>query len=128
MYFELPLFLGKMAACPSSGKLEQQRGSTMCFHYVSRPLVENYRASMKEVNENELLVPTRSCFFLCLMSACFRPAWWQVTVHAKTAFFRPSVRTVVAPLIGCTGCRLSTASCSRFERTSAEINELSCTV
>lgn len=56
------------------GKLEQQRGSTICFRRVSRFVVENDQ-SLDETTEHAAVNnDTRACFFfLCFTSPVFSP-------------------------------------------------------
>lgn len=56
VYFEVPLFVSKMAACPSSGKLEQQRGSPICFHYGWIPSTDDDRTDLiKRPNQHPVV-------------------------------------------------------------------------
>lgn len=72
----MPLLLGKMAACPSSGKLEQQRGSTISFHHspLELPSIRNKKkVSINQVNI-QLSTTKRSCLCPC------RHGRWQISV------------------------------------------------
>lgn len=84
--FDLPLFLGKMAACPSSGKLEQQRGSTICFHYDRIPQADEETHGPGETTEPKPggSSTNRPCLYFHV-SVCF------LTVATSSALFRPSV-------------------------------------
>lgn len=115
--FGLPLFLGKMAACPRSGKVEQQRGSTICCHCVSRPRVDADRASMSQVSEPRAVPEPSGSVFVCLAPPCSR-----VTVRAIAG----AASSGLSVLLGSArlgGCGLTSVSCSVFNTPPAQINE-----
>lgn len=64
--FDLPLLLGKMAACPSSGKLEQQRGSTISFHHSPLELPSKRNKKSVDKSSQHTIVNNEAVVFVSL--------------------------------------------------------------
>lgn len=95
--FHEPLFLGKMAACPSSGKVEQQRGARRFVFIASlaRSVVERRQLSPLQKYKNhpgvKILIRQCSAGAVTLNARClalpgFRWNSWFLTVSGWIAF------------------------------------------